>query len=80
MDNAMREFQLRMQLMEGKEFRFGNNHPGSDKVQLVKDAIESLQQYLKDLEEHPEDYKEKDPDPWFTLTVELFKVPKPKYV
>ena len=76
----MKEFQLRMQLMEGKELRFGNNYPGSDKVQLVKDAIESLQQYLKNLEERPEDYKEKDPDPWFTLTVELLKVQKPKYV
>jgi hypothetical protein len=32
------------------------------------------------MEETPEDYVEEDQDPWFTLSVELFKVPKPKFV
>ena len=78
--NEMKEFQLRMQLLEGKEIRFGSNIPGSDKKELIKRAIEGLQGYLKNLEEHPEDYKEKDPDPWFNLSVELLKVPKPKFM
>jgi hypothetical protein len=75
--DAMQELKLRMQLMEGKEFRFGCNNPGNDKKELVKKTIESLQQYLKNMEDHPEDYTETDPDPWFTLSVELFKVKKP---
>ena len=75
--DAMQEFKLRMQLMDGKEIRFGTNHPGNDKKELVKKAIESLQQYLKNMEDHPEDYTEADPDPWFTISVELLKVKKP---
>ena len=78
--DALKEMQLRMQLMEGKEFRFGTNYPGSDKKKLVEETIKSLQQYLKSMEETPEDYVEEDQDPWFTISVELFKVPKPKFV
>ena len=68
-----------MQLMEGKQLRFGSSHPGSDKKKLVEDAINSLQQYLKNLEENPDEYAEEDQDPWFTLSVELLKVPKPNF-
>ena len=77
--DIMKEMQLRMQLMEGKELKFGTNHPGADKKKLVEEAIESLQTFLKHMEEHPEDYKETDPDPWFTLNIELLKVKKPSF-
>lgn len=77
--DIMKEMQLRMQLMEGKELRFGTSHPGSDKKKLVEEAIESLKTYLRNMEEHPEDYKETDQDPWFTLSVELLKVKKPDF-
>ena len=76
----MKEFQLRMQLMEGKELRFGINHPGTDKKEMVKEAIKSLQRYLDQMEERPEDYAETDPNAYFNLSVELLKVPKPSWV
>lgn len=78
--DEMREFQLRMQLLEGKEIRFGNNIPGNNKKELIEKAISSLQEYLKRMEDFPDDYKETDPDPWFNLSVELLKVPKPKFM
>ena len=78
--DAMKEFQLRMQLMEGKELRFGINHPGTDKKEMVKEAIKSLQRYLDQMEERPEDYAETDPNAYFNLSVELLKVPKPSWV
>jgi len=77
--DTMKEMQLRMQLMEGKEFRFGASHPGNNKKKLVEEAIESLQGFLKHMEDNPEDYEETDQDPWFTLTIELLKVEKPKF-
>lgn len=78
--DEMKEFQLRMQLLEGKEIRFCNNIPGNNKKELIEKAISSLQEYLKRMEDSPDYYEETDPDPWFNLSIELLKVPKPKFM
>lgn len=74
MDKFTKMLQAKMTLLEGKELRFGLNYPGTDKREMVKEVIKRLEQYLKDMDERPEDYEEKDENPQFQLSVELFKV------
>jgi len=74
MDKFTKMLQAKMLLMEGKEFRFGLNYPGTDKVAMLKEAIKKLEEQVKQMEEHPEEYKEKDENPRFQLSIELVKV------
>lgn len=74
MDKFTEILKAKMLLMEGKELRFGLQYPGTDKIEMLKEAIKRLEEQIKYMEEYPEDYKEEDENPKFQLSIELLKV------
>lgn len=78
MDKFSKLLQAQMTLMEGKELRFGSSIPGNDKLELCKKAIESIEGYMKNINEKPEDYLEED-GAKFQIKVELVKLNKPYF-
>lgn len=74
MDRFTERLQAEMVLMKGKEMRFGCNIPGEDKLLLCNEAIESIKKYMKNLEENPSEYAEKEEHPKFQIKVELCKL------
>ncbi len=74
MDKFMEIMKAQMTLLEGKEPRLRISYPGTNKREMIKEAIKRLEEELKQMDEFPEDYVEKDENPKFQLSIDLFKI------
>lgn len=75
MDKFLKKLDAAMTLMEGKEGKYSVNMSGEDKINLCKQAIDSLERYIKRMEEFPNDYTDEEGSR-FEIKVELNKFDK----